>query len=109
MSRAFMPWCISQIATTTAAPTMIMNAGFQNTSDTMIATPRPTPEAIATGRLRPARPGSFVAGGSGCAGIAEVSVIGSDLDELGFLVLEHLVDLVGVLLGRARRASSPRR
>src|SRR4051812_40595630 len=105
MPRVISPWCISQIATTTAAPTMNMNAGDQNASDRTMASMSTTPEAIALGRSRPARlaffsplPGVF----SGCAGAAEVSVMasGSDLEQFGFLVLEHVVDLVGVPLGR---------
>src|SRR3954449_3675128 len=57
----------SHTATSTAATTMIMNAGFQNTSEAMIATASTTPEAIAAGRLRPARL-VFTGGGRGWAG-----------------------------------------
>ena len=78
--RVINPRCISQIATTTAATTMNMKAGDQNTSESTIATARVTPEAMAIGRSRPARPGFFspgLEGGvfSGCAGADEVSVM----------------------------------
>src|SRR3954452_5716143 len=56
----------SHTATRTAATTMIMNAGFQNTSEAMIATASTTPEAIAAGRLRPARL-VFTGGAGGAA------------------------------------------
>src|SRR6478672_1366773 len=104
----------SHTATSTAATTMSMKAGFQNTSDAMIAAPSTTPDAMAAGSLRPARLGGAT-GGEGVAGVREAcgddgssdSVMSgglrrsSDLEQLGFLVLEHLVDLVGVLLGDA--------
>ena len=56
MSLARNPLCSSQTATTTAAATMNMNAVFQKKSEAAIATSRTTAEAIAAGRLRPARP-----------------------------------------------------
>src|SRR3954451_21779282 len=61
----------SHTATKTAATTMIMNAGFQNTREGMIATPRTTPEAIAAGRFLPAR--LVFTGGAGVAGAGGVS------------------------------------
>src|SRR4051794_39868704 len=75
----------------------------------MIATPSTTPDKIATGRLRPAR---LVLGGvvsspipADAGGVSEELMAGGcevlDLEQLGFLVLEHLVDLVDVLLGDA--------
>src|SRR4051794_31169554 len=94
------PLCSSQIATHTAAATMNMNAGFQKNSDSPIATSSTTAEPMAALRSRPARPWSL-------ADARAVSVMRSGfrtasyLDELGFLVLEHLVDRVGVLLGDA--------
>src|SRR4051794_38305834 len=100
----------SHTATSTAATTITMNAVFQKSSETMIAAPRTTPDAIAAGRLRPAR---LTWGGTGVAGVEGTSGRGgggddigrsglreaSDLEQLGLLVLEQLVDLVGVLLG----------
>jgi hypothetical protein len=41
-----------------------MKADFQNSSETTIATPSTTPEAMAAGRLRPAR---LTRGGTGVA------------------------------------------
>ncbi len=59
MSRALSPWCISQMATTTAAATITMNEGFQNTSVSTMAPTRTTAEPMAAGRSRPARLGFF--------------------------------------------------
>src|SRR6478609_5470616 len=92
------PRCSSQIATTTAIATITMNAVFQNSSDSRIAPTSTKAEVKAARRSRPARPWSL--GGAGV-----VSVIGSrarevsDLQQLGLLVLQQLVDRVGVLLG----------
>src|SRR6478609_4429119 len=96
------PRCSSQTATTTAIATITMNAVFQNSSEARIAATRTTAEVMAAGRSRPARPWSFC--GAGVVAVMKVSragEVGSDLDQLGLLVLEHLVDRVGVLLGHA--------
>src|SRR5262245_39840900 len=74
---------------------MSTNAVFQNASDAATAPSSTTAEVIAAGRSRPARPWSFCGGGPGGE---PVWVIASDLEELGFLVLEEVVDLVGVVL-----------
>src|SRR5215207_5519618 len=101
MSRAWRPRCSSQIATTTAAATMSMNAGFQNARVTAMAASSTTADPTAAGRSRPARPWSFCAGDG--AGGPAVSVmcpaLCSDLEKLGFLVLEQVVDRVRVELG----------
>src|ERR671914_143994 len=100
MSLASSPCRSSQTATTTAATTMNMKAGFQKASEAPAAPSRTTAEPMAALRSRPARPWSFCGAGAG----GEVSVIGwrgggSDLEQLGFLVLEQLIDRVGVRLG----------
>src|SRR4051794_7905749 len=88
------PLWSSQIATTTAAATMNMNAVFQNSSETAIATSSTTAEMIAAGRSRPARPWSRAGGGDavpagGPGDGASVMVSGcSDLEQLGLLVLQ---------------------
>src|SRR5215212_2419283 len=97
MSRAWRPRCSSQMATTTAAATMSMNAGFQNARLTAMAASSTTADATAAGRSRPARPWSFCAGDG--AGGPAASVMCSDLEKLGFLVLEQVVDRVRVELG----------
>src|SRR3954447_25509574 len=56
-----------------------------------MSAPRPRPTAIATGRLRPARPGLAV-------GVSVMSAGSSDLEQLCFLVLERLVGLLDVLV-----------
>src|SRR3954454_8727237 len=105
MSRAWNPRCSSQIATVTAPATTTMNKVFQTSRVTRTSAIRTRALAIETGTLRPARPWS-------CAG-AGVSVVmagpaGGDecshLEQLGLLVLEQLVDGVGVLLGRRVQA-----
>src|SRR5207244_854169 len=81
--------------------TMSMNAGFQNASESAMAARSTTADATAFGRSRPARPCSFGTG-SFCtwsSGAGRSAWVISDLDELGFLVLEEVVDLVGVGLG----------
>src|SRR6478735_3081395 len=88
----------SQIATTTAIATITMNAVFQKSSDSRIAATRTRAEPIAAGRSRPARPWFFVTGV--VVSLMRVPIC-SDLEQLGLLVLEHLVDRVGVLLGDA--------
>src|SRR3954447_10412866 len=104
------PLCSSQIATQTAAATMNMNAGFQKNSESAIAASSTTAEPTAAFRSRPARPwslagaatGSLMSSGAATGRAQERSggALGpvgcSYLDELGFLVLEHLVDGVGV-------------
>src|SRR4029079_12152597 len=60
----------SQTATSTAATTISMNAGFQNTSEALSAIPSTPLEAIASGRLRPPRLAGAT-GGAGVAGVAE--------------------------------------
>src|SRR3712207_2515476 len=102
MSLADRPRCSSHTATATATATIPMNAVFQKKSDSRIAATSTTAEVMAAGRSRPARPWSFGTGweASGDAGLSGVVMEGrSDLEQLGFLVLEHLVDLVGVGLG----------
>src|SRR6478672_1728199 len=109
MSLADRPWCSSHTATTTATATIPMNAVFQKKSDTRIAATRTTAEMTAARRSRPARPWSFLIasaggsiggwGGPAAGGSEVVMVAGSDLEQLGFLVLEQVVDLVGVGLG----------
>src|SRR3954454_8714790 len=94
MALAWNPLWSSQMATQTAAATMSMNAGFQKNSDSPMAAGSTTAEPIAALRSRPARRWSLVGAGA-------VPVIGSYLDQLGFVVLEHVVDAVGVLLGEA--------
>src|SRR4051794_25276838 len=93
------PRCSSQTATTTAAATISMNAVFQNNSDRAIAASSTTADATAAGRSRPALPWSFV--GRLCDGALVMGSDRSDLEQLGLLVLQHLVDRVGVLLGDA--------
>ncbi len=56
MSLASMPLRSSQTATTTAAATISMNAGFQKYSEAPIALSSTTAEATAAFRSRPARP-----------------------------------------------------
>src|SRR3954464_8890738 len=99
MALAIRPRCSSQIATTTAAATMNMKAVFQNASDTAIAASSTMAEAMLAGRSRPARPWSFCAGGPGGVPAWVMGAAPSDLEELGFLVLEQVVDRVGVGLG----------
>src|SRR4051794_26022948 len=109
MSLASSPLRSSQIATHTAAATISMNAGFQKNSDSATAVSRTTAEATAAFRSRPARPWSLAGAGTvpviGRSSVGHRRVTGSVgcsyLDELGFLVLEHVVDRVGVLLGDA--------
>src|SRR6478735_11864798 len=99
MSLACSPRCSSQIATTTAIATITMKAVFQNSRDARIAPTRMTAEMMAAGRSRPARPWSFWGAGVVAVMKCRARRGRSDLDELGLLVLEHLVDGVGVLLG----------
>src|SRR4029079_16751172 len=66
----------------------------------MMTAKRPTPTAIAAGRLRPALLGVRDAAPSTVAPMLSTGTR-SDLEQLGFLVLEHVVDLVDVLLGQA--------
>src|SRR5690349_20751836 len=107
------PRSSSQIATTTAARTTTTNSAFWKNSVTRISATRPTPEAIAAGRSRPAR--LFLGAGSdgppSGAGVVSERVAMrveprevSDLQQLGLLVLEHLVDVVDVLLGHSVEA-----
>src|SRR6478736_1382463 len=64
---------------------------------------RPTPTAIAAGRFRPALLGVRDAAPSAVAPMLSTATR-SDLEQLGFLVLQDLVDLVHVLLGHAVEA-----
>ena len=100
-------------------------------SEPTISAPSPTPTPMAAGRLRPARRVGGVGGGrqpapaAAChrASPAPARALGrgsdmvlmcgvtggtSDLEQLGFLVLEQLVDGVDVLLASGRRAPSRR-
>src|SRR4051812_3796657 len=65
--------------------------------------PRPAPTPIAAGRLRPALLGVRDVAPSAAAPMLSTATR-SDLEQLGFLVLEDLVDLVDVLLGHAVEA-----
>src|SRR5215210_1535022 len=108
----------STIATTTTA----RKAGFHTYSDSRMTAPSATATARAAGRLRPARlrrsggattsigtgsSGEVVAAPSpvGCCaagsvfGSASTVVSSSDLEQLGFLVPEQLVDRADVLVG----------
>src|SRR5690606_2359330 len=90
----------SQMATTTATTTITMKAGFQKNREAAIAERSTTAEPTAALRARPARPWSFGGAGVGGVSVMEVERAGSsDLEQLGLLVLEHLVDGVGVVLG----------
>src|SRR4051812_9484681 len=60
----------------------------------MMTAPKPTPTPIAAGRLRPARE----AGAEGAL-IPLVEARSSDLEQLGFLVLDQVVDLGDVPVG----------
>src|SRR4051794_9051621 len=68
MSPEVKAWDSSQTATSTAATTMTMNAGFQKASDATIARPRTTPDAMAAGRFLPARLVLVAAGAAGAGG-----------------------------------------
>src|SRR4051794_28876758 len=109
MIAAFIPCrfraaCISRDPRTRATATSRTNAGLKKTRLRTTYAPSPTPIAIAFGRSRPARLGTAgAAGGTGSG--AGSAVTGwrsrcSDVEQLGFLVLEDVVDLVDVLLGR---------
>src|SRR5688500_15500835 len=100
MSLARKPLRSSHTATTTAAATITMKAVFQKARDAAMAARSTTAEATAAGRSRPARPWSFV-GDPDAGGVEVVIGGGSDFEQLGFLVLEEVVDRVGVLLGQA--------
>src|SRR6478672_11373549 len=114
MALAANPRWSSQTAIVTAAATTTMNSVFQISSVTRIRAISTSALAMDTGTLRPARPWSRVgAGGSmvmaasclrhACvivvAGLPGEEVERSDLEQLGLLVLEQLVDGVGVGLG----------
>src|SRR3954471_19252286 len=91
----------SQIATTTAIATITMNAGWPTRSDSRIAATSTRADAMAAGRSRPARPWSFWGGLTGGVMASVMKAGCSDLEQLGLLVLQHLVDRVVVLLGDA--------
>src|SRR3954466_13960347 len=91
------PFRSSQTATQTAAATRSMNAVFQKNSDSPIAASSTIAKAMAALRSRPARPWSLAGAGRGpCPRPAGGC---SYFEQFGFLVLERLVDRVGVLLG----------
>src|SRR5688572_26032088 len=94
MSLAIRPRWSSQIATTTAAATMNMKAVFQNASDNAIAASSTIAEAMLAGRSQHTRPWSFCAG----APVGVPAWDTSHLEDLGFLVLQEVVDLVRVAL-----------
>src|SRR4051794_28187137 len=97
---AAMPRWSSQTATTTEAATTNMNAVFQIRRVARMTATSTTALAIETGTLRPARPWSWV-GAGGAEVMRGPLPERSDLEQLGFFVLEKLVDGVGVLLGEA--------
>ena len=83
-----------------------------NSSDDRMIAPIETPTTIAATRLRPSRADFSCRGAAACPGVnggpaeangrsreAEVDT-GSDFEELGFLVLHQVVDLVDVLVDR---------
>src|SRR5690606_4384700 len=102
-------WLNSQLPISIAIDTMAMNQCRSISSDARIAAPSSTPTPMAAGRLRPARDGfrpadscaeSFTSitraersESNGCRGT-------SDLEQLGFLALDQLVDLLDVLVGQ---------
>src|SRR6202042_1237833 len=102
----------SQPATPTIAATYTRNVTLTVNSVTSARPPSPTPTAMATGRLRPVRPGRCaVTSGSLTSELltselltSELLTSGSmptsDLEKLGFLVLEQLVHLRDVALGQ---------
>src|SRR3954452_17106580 len=98
MPLAANPRWSSQTATTTAAATTTMKAVFQTTSVAMMTATRTTALVIAAGRFRPARPCSWAV--ASCVEGVMSRVERSDLEQLGLLVLEEVVDRVGVLLGQ---------
>src|SRR4051812_3475672 len=65
-----------------------------------MTTPRPRPTAIAAGRFRPALPADRDAVPSAVDPMLSTATR-SDLEQLGFLVLQDIVDQVDVLLGHA--------
>src|SRR3954469_598248 len=97
---AWNPRCISQTATTTAAATTAMKSVFHTSRVTRTNATSTIALAIDTGTLRPARPWSL----AGALVVIDVrgpaGVERSDLEQLGLLVLEQVVDGVRVLLGR---------
>src|ERR1700683_5646904 len=117
MSRVASARLSSQAATPTIAATYTRNVTLTVNSVTSARPPSPTPTAMATGRLRPVRPGRCaVTSGSLTSELmtselltselltSELLTSGSmptsDLEKLGFLVLEQLVHLRDVALGQ---------
>src|SRR5690606_40925427 len=108
-------WLNSQLPISIAIDTMAMNQCRSISSDARIAAPSSTPTPMAAGRLRPARDGfrpadscaeSFTSitraersESNGCRGT-------SDLEQLGFLALDQLVDLLDVLDRKSTRLNS---
>src|SRR5580658_5873403 len=85
MSRACSARLSSHRATPTMAPTYSRNVALTVNSVSSARPPSATPTPIATGRFRPVA--------IGCRVVSSGARRTSDLEELGFLVLEQLVDL----------------
>ncbi len=106
MPSRFMAWCTSMAPKLSMRAASRMKPQCQKASVRTSRATSPTPTAIAAGRSRPAD--RFFLGGAAAWSVT------SDLEELGFLGLEQLVDLLLVLLGEgvelllgARASSSP--
>src|SRR4051794_347243 len=91
----------SQVPTAVDSASTATNRCRSNSSDPRMTAPIPAPTAIAAGRLRPARDGRLTAATMAAAPSGEEAVTGSDFEELGFLVLDQVVDLVHVTVGGA--------
>src|SRR5438552_8152720 len=92
----------SHKATTTAAARYTRKVAFTVNRVTMARPPSSRPTPSAAGRFRPARRGARAPGvlsSPGTAAPAGPSTGTSDLEELGFLVLEQLVHLPHVGVG----------
>src|SRR4051812_24113004 len=83
---------ISHKPTIIAAATTTRKRASTNASDTTMIAIKRMATPIEAGRSRPAR--LFFASGADSADIR----VGSDFEQLGFLVLEQVVDLVNMLL-----------
>src|SRR5580700_10164588 len=94
MSRLARALVSSVSAKARAIPMYSRNVALTVSSVSTTRPPRTTPTPMATGRLRPARPLGFSESLASSA-----AVVTLDLEELGFLVLEQLVDLRLVGMG----------
>src|SRR3712207_6469620 len=92
----------SQVATTVASASTPMKKCRCSSSEDRMTAPSPTPTAMAAPRFRPARDARRAGGTTAGRWSDEDAVTSaSHLEELGFLVLHQVVDLVDVLVGGA--------